>query len=118
MAIKYAMDAGLTKREQIDPEQPIMELQLLDDDGNPTRIIGSGGATVGAATKDTRGTVLMANSVSDPKVTTITPLSDGAELTVAVAKVNELVNGVNAIMTALDQLLANLRGSGVIEKVD
>lgn len=35
--VKYAVDAGLTAKDQLDADQPVLELQLLDGEGNPIR---------------------------------------------------------------------------------
>jgi len=41
--VKYAVDAGLTSSDQVDANQPVVELQLLDDDGNPIRFSSGAG---------------------------------------------------------------------------
>ena len=41
--VKYAVDAGLTAKDQLDDEQPVMELQLLDEGGNPIRFSSGAG---------------------------------------------------------------------------
>ena len=41
--VKYAVDAGLTAKDQLDDDQPVMELQLLDEGGNPIRFSSGAG---------------------------------------------------------------------------
>lgn len=76
-AIMYAEDAGLTARNQMDPEQPIKKIQLVDDDGNPIRFSsgagqqGPAGAAAGfgtptATVDQTTGTASVTVSASGP----------------------------------------------------
>lgn len=74
--VKYAVDAGLTSSDQLDDDQPVMELQLLDEGGNPIRIGGAGqqgpaGAAAGfgtptATVDQTTGTANVTVTASGP----------------------------------------------------
>lgn len=192
-AIMYAHDAGLTARNQMDPEQPIKAIQLLDDDGNPIRFSsgagergpqGPAGAAAGfgaptatvdqttgtatvtvsasgpdtakvfafkfaglkgekgdkgdkgdpgaagasytlpAATTTTLGGIKMANAIADPETTTVgtmSAFSTGAaptedNLNQVVTQVNNIVTALNTVIETQKEILAKLRGNGVIEQ--
>ena len=121
--VKYALDAGLTTRQEINADTPILNLQLLDEDGNPIRFPSSGGGTqLQPATKTTLGGVKMANAIGDPSTTTIGTLVALEGDTVNVDQVNQIITQLNTVIGSLNevietqkQLLSNLRGSGVID---
>lgn len=122
--VKYALDAGLTTRQQISADTPVLNLQLLDDDGNPIRFPSSGGGTeLQPATKTTLGGIKMGNAVADTAGSAIGTLATlDSDATVGVDQYNQLVTAINqligrtnAIQTTQDELLANLRGCGVID---
>lgn len=54
--VKYAVDAGLTSSDQVDADQPVLELQLLDEGGNPIRFPSGEGAQGPAGTPAGFGT--------------------------------------------------------------
>lgn len=118
-AIMYAQDAGLTARNQMDPEQPIKSIQLLDEDGNPIRF--PNGAA--AASLTAIGGIKMATAVADPTASTISTVEalDGETVTVAnvnavITSLNTTIGALNDVVTKQKQLLANLRAAGVIEQ--
>lgn len=120
--VKYALDAGLTTRQEINADTPILNLQLLDGDGNPIRFPSGGGTQLQPATKTTLGGVKMANAIGDPSTTTIGTLVALEGDTVSVDQVNQIVTQLNTVIGGLNevietqkQLLSNLRGSGVID---
>lgn len=122
--VKYALDAGLTTRQEINADTPILNLQLLDDDGNPIRFPSGGGEVqLKAATKTTLGGIKMANAVADTAGSAVGKLATlSSDVTVGVDQYNQLVTAINqiidrmnAIQTTQDELLANLRGCGVID---
>lgn len=121
--VKYALDAGLTTRQQISADTPVLNLQLLDDDGNPIRFPSGGGTQLQAATKTTLGGIKMGNAVADTAgsaIGTLATLDSGATVGVdqynqLVTAINQLIDRTNAIQTTQDELLANLRGCGVID---
>lgn len=133
-ATMYAEDAGLTARDQMDPEQPIKKIQLIDNDGNPIRFSsgagqpGAAGApgtsyTLPAATTAALGGVKKATAVADPTASTIGTVTALDGETVTVANVNQVITSLNTTIGALNdvvtkqkQLLANLRTAGVIEQ--
>lgn len=127
-AIMYAHDAGLTARNQMDPEQPIKAIQLLDDDGNPIRFPSdseSGDAYVlPAATTTALGGIKMANAIADPDTSTIGQLSAFStgsaptedNLNQVVTQVNTIATALNTVIETQKEILAKLRGNGVIEQ--
>lgn len=124
-AIMYAEDAGLTARNQMDPEHPIKKIQLVDDDGNPIRFSSGAGPsyTLPAATTAALGGVKMATAVADPTASTIGTVTALNGETVTVANVNQVITSLNTTIGALNdvvtkqkQLLANLRSAGVINQ--
>ena len=122
-AIMYAQDAGLTARNQMDPEQPVKKIQLVDDDGNPIRFSSGASYTLPAATTAALGGVKKATAVADPTASTIGTVTalDGETVTVAnvntvITSLNTTIGALNDVVTKQKQLLANLRSAGVIEE--
>lgn len=126
-AIMYAQDAGLTARNQMDPEQPIKAIQLLDEDGNPIRFPNGAAAasyTMPAASLTALGGIKMANAIADPDTTTIGQLSAFStgsapteeNLNQVVTQVNNIATALNTVIETQKEILAKLRGNGVIEQ--
>ena len=126
-AIMYAQDAGLTARSQIDPEQPIKAIQLLDEDGNPIRFPNGAAAasyTMPAASLTAIGGIKMANAIADPDTSTIGQLSAFStgsaptedNLNQVVTQVNTIAMALNTVIETQKEILAKLRGNGVIEQ--
>lgn len=125
-AIMYAQDAGLTARNQMDPEQPIKAIQLLDEDGNPIRFPSESGGTytLPAATTTALGGIKMANAIADPDTSTIGQLSAFStgsapteeNLNQVVTQVNNIATALNTVIETQKEILTKLRGNGVIEQ--
>lgn len=126
-AIMYAQDAGLTARNQMDPEQPIKSIQLLDEDGNPIRFPNGAAAaryTMPAASLTAIGGIKMADAIADPDTSTIGQLSSfntgsaptEENLNQVVTQVNNIATALNTVIETQKEILAKLRGNGVIEQ--
>ena len=126
-AIMYAQDAGLTARNQMDPEQPIKAIQLLDEDGNPIRFpngVAAASYTMPAASLTAIGGIKMANAIADPDTSTIGQLSAFStgsapteeNLNQVVTQVNNIATALNTVIETQKEILAKLRGNGVIEQ--
>lgn len=122
--MKVFMDSGLTTGEQVPKNVPVVNAVFLDTDGNPVRVGGGGGAeAVPKATTAKVGGILMANSIADPSGTTIGDLAtiDGETVTVdnlnqVITQVNNMADLINEVLTTQKELLAKLRGCGVIDQ--
>lgn len=120
--MKVFMDSGLTIGEQVPKNVPVVNAVFLDTDGNPVRV-GGGAEAISKATTVKVGGILMANSIADPSGTTIGDLAtiDGETVTVdnlnqVITQVNNMANLVNEVLTTQKELLAKLRGCGVIDQ--
>lgn len=100
--------------------KPVINAKIINqkqDKTTPTiELAVDGGITIAKASKTAIGGVLQANPIKDPSFTNLDVIQPEATLDDVIEALNTVIDNCDNLHTSMDRLLANLRGSGVIDR--